>query len=204
MKNKRNWLWVVIAVLAVMAFLSLRNYNQSRVKVNDPANLAQVPYTFRGEKDGFAIAMEVRKITQADLKLLGSMPKNMTEEQVLQGFRSSIFMAYAGDLAIKELKYTFGNKTQWGFSGTLKAKEGEASMGQYLTGKDNLGGAFYSLDAKIGGPLPPMSQEFAFAIEAVKADGQKVQVQMTLKGVKGTAFAEQSTAGSSAVGQSGK
>lgn len=151
-----------------------------RVKTNDPVNLAEVPYTFMAEKDGFMIAIEVRQMREDDLKLLGTMPEKMTEEDLLKGYRSAIYIGYQGESSFQQLDYTFGKGTQWQFTGTLKAKEGEDDISKYLSGMDNLGGAFYSLDAKIGGPIPPYNTQFEFEVKTVDADGNKVTTLMTL------------------------
>lgn len=152
------------------------------VKENDPENLAQIPYTFVGEDGDWSAKVEVRSITDEDLKNLQQGDEDKVDQSTLKdGYRSAFYITYKGETAITELTYTFGEKTQWACKGQLKPDSDSAAIKDALSGEDDLGGLAFSKDAKVGGPVPPKSTEFTLKIEAKGQDGSTIKVEFPVK-----------------------
>lgn len=147
---------------------------------NDPENLKLIPYTFEGKQGDWQVQVELRRMSEEDLSLMPDIPDIVEREALLGGFRTEFHIRYSGQQEIHTLTYTFGTGTDFKNGGELESKEG-MSLNALLDGEQDLGGAFHSEDASMGGPVPPKKDSYPFKLEGTYQNGGEFEVEMALQ-----------------------
>ncbi|MGI5892322.1 MAG: hypothetical protein ACOX7H_06290 [Bacillota bacterium] len=168
--------YIAIICAAVILFASGCSSQGDKLEENAMSTLSAIPYTFEGQDGEWQAKVDIRPINEDDIKLMKNMKKKKDNAEVLQDYRSVMKITYSGEMEFITLKYTFADETQWHATGESK-KPDVIKLG--LQGKD-LGGAYFSKDGSIGGPVPPPDRTFTFDIKAQTKDGKKIEKRIML------------------------
>ncbi len=146
-------------------------------KDNNPEHIAAIPYTFSGQSEDnlWQIKLDIRDINDADLAHLGELPDKVEDEQLSEGWRSVLAIGYQGEALLEEIEFTMGDGTAWVLTGSQKMATTAEEFTALFDLSTDLGGLFYSKDGYIGGPIPPLDEQFEFEIEAKTVDGQRLK-----------------------------
>lgn len=175
---KKRWKALILG-LACLTLCGCNVFGVSRT--NDPNNLQRLPYTFIGSSDAFVVRITLRAVDIEDVAMLAESPDEETTRFLLSGYRSVFQIAYEGDAQIVSFSYSFARDTQWYTGGNLSPRQGHTTVNEALTGEADLGGNFYSADARTGGPIPPYSGEYLFELTAKTAQGEILHESFTLQ-----------------------
>ncbi len=149
-------------------------------KVNDPANLAELPYTLAGSNENWRVEVVVRNVAEQDFAMLQEKPTAEEMEKLLEGYRTVIRIQYLGTEDIYSLKYIFDDENNYYGGGELRSPNEKESLNYALNGQQNLGGGFFDKEVDKGGILPVKSGSYSFAITSKTLEGKKSKEKLTL------------------------
>ncbi len=164
-------------LLAIILLFTLLSGCLMEPKDNNPEHIAAIPYTFSGQSEDnlWQIKLNIREIDDDDLTHLGELPDKVEAEQLSEGWRSVLSIGYLGEALLEEVEFTMGDGTAWVLSGSQKMATTAQDFTALFDLNTDLGGLFYSKDGYIGGPIPPLDEQFEFEIEAKTIDGQRLK-----------------------------